>query len=99
MSAPCSDWCRPDEGVHVMVDARKAPAALLQHLVGGTSTIHHAGECAGPIGTRVRNVAIEDASPEMPPPDGWPRETYPYLTLETVQVLDRHEHEHVRVTR
>lgn len=70
-----------------MIDARKVPAGQLQHLVGGTYHIRVDGECAGPFGTRVRNLAIDDASPELPPPDGWPRDSYPYLTIETVQVL------------
>lgn len=82
---PCSAWCRPDEGVHVILDALPLPVQQVQHQVGEVwvARDHDDDCCRSPF---VEVLAIEPAT-EAAGYDGWDKERFPHLALLTVRAL------------
>ena len=85
---PCSAWCRPDEGVHVVVTCASAPASspTIQMEVG-TSHTWRADDSCIPVGAEIILLSLEAATEIDPKAVSRDVTRWPYALLETVQVV------------
>lgn len=87
---PCSAWCRPDEGIHAVLDWTWRNMDDLDEMrerhVGKVvcMTANNNGEGCLPTGTQTRCLSVEPA--EVPPREG---EWFCNPVLLTLQVVDR----------
>ena len=85
---PCSAWCRPEEGIHVLLACNDIPTieedrrVYLGRLCESVDVPEFPHRCI-PRDTQYVVLAIDEApeSNVIPPPQ------WPYVRLETVQVL------------
>ena len=81
----CSAYCRPEEGVHVIVSRTSYPASEQQHHVGtiaGYTRAPGSLPTCLPSGVEARLLAIEDAMESNADKAG-----YPHLILITAQIV------------
>ena len=81
MTVPCSFWCRPEEGVHVILTYfRDVPDSEINQTIGWAGKIEGNPEsCID--GKWAVTIALEPAREAPPPPPGYPR---PFLTTERI---------------
>jgi hypothetical protein len=81
---PGSAWCRPDEGVHVILDALPLPVQVVQHWVGETWESRGHVDCCP---CRFVDVLAIEPATEAAGYDGWDEERFPHLALLTLRAL------------
>ena len=89
-AVPCSAWCRPEEGIHVMLKRASGPLERAKACIGrsylrtgtdGTGT--DGPPCCVPLGTRYRFTLVDEAVEHDTPHDP----AFPFVYLVTLQVL------------